>query len=68
MRHLPISVYCEQYHDTAGAINKRIERGYWVDGIHVFKCDGFAERCVDLEEIDKWFGREKLKSKKKRAA
>jgi len=51
---VPISTYCRDSGETLEAINKRIQRGLWVEGVHVLKVDGVKERWVDLAEISKW--------------
>ena len=40
--------------ETPEAINKRIQRGIWREGIQVLKIAGVKERWIDLHEIDKW--------------
>lgn len=51
---VPLSMYCQQTGETVEAINKRIQRGVWRDGKHIFKIEGVKERWVDLAEITKW--------------
>lgn len=51
---IPLSMYCQQTGETVEAINKRIQRGVWRDGKHIFKIEGVKERWVDLAEITKW--------------
>lgn len=51
---VPISTYCRDTGETVDAVNKRIQRGIWKEGIHVLKVDGVKERWVDLMEISKW--------------
>lgn len=51
---IPISTYCRDSGETLDAINKRIQRGLWVEGVHVLKVNGVKERWVDLTEISKW--------------
>lgn len=51
---IPLSMYCQQTGETVEAINKRIQRGVWLDGKHIFKIEGVKERWVDLAEITKW--------------
>lgn len=49
-----ISAYCQEFGETTKAIDKRIENGIWVQGIHWFKVNGCRERWVDLVEVEKW--------------
>lgn len=51
---IPLSMYCLQTGETVEAINKRVQRGVWRDGKHIFKIEGVKERWVDLTEITKW--------------
>lgn len=51
---IPLSMYCLQTGETVEAINKRVQRGVWLDGKHIFKIEGVKERWVDLAEITKW--------------
>ncbi|MXF14455.1 excisionase, partial [Escherichia coli] len=50
---VPISTYCRNAGETVDAVNKRIQRGIWKEGVHVLKVDGVKERWVDLMEITK---------------
>lgn len=51
---VPISTYCRDVGETVDAVNKRIQRGIWKEGVHVLKVDGVKERWVDLIEVSKW--------------
>ncbi len=51
---LPIKTYCELYHDTVDAINKRINRKIWSVGKEVTKPEGSKERWVNIKEVEKW--------------
>ncbi|KAB0084884.1 excisionase [Escherichia coli] len=51
---VPISTYCRNTGETVDAVNKRIQRGIWKEGVHVLKVDGVKERWVDLIEVSKW--------------
>lgn len=51
---VPISSYCRDSGETVEAINKRIQRGVWLEGVHVLKVDGVKERWIDLTEVSKW--------------
>ncbi|HGF2071958.1 TPA: excisionase, partial [Escherichia coli] len=46
--------YCRNAGETVDAVNKRIQRGIWKEGVHVLKVDGVKERWVDLIEVSKW--------------
>lgn len=51
---VPISVYCEQYNSTVPAINKRLERGHWNEGVEVLKVPNSKERWIDLAAVEAW--------------
>ncbi|MGK3134829.1 excisionase [Pantoea trifolii] len=51
---MPISTYCQTTGESVEAINKRIQRKIWQEGVHVLKVDGVRERWIDLEEINRW--------------
>ncbi|WP_413499223.1 excisionase [Buttiauxella gaviniae] len=51
---VPISAYCKETGETLDAINKRIQRGVWRDGVQVLKVEGVKERWIDLSEVAKW--------------
>ncbi|MGA7586046.1 MAG: excisionase [Rouxiella badensis] len=51
---IPISMYCQQTGETIDAINKRIQRGVWREGLQVLKIDGVKERWIDLIEVNVW--------------
>ncbi|WP_312463992.1 excisionase [Pantoea endophytica] len=51
---MPISTYCQTTGESVDAINKRIQRKIWQEGVHVLKVDGVRERWIDLEEINRW--------------
>jgi len=51
---VPITTYCEQAGETVEAVNKRIQRGLWREGVHVLKIDGVKERWIDLKEVSQW--------------
>lgn len=42
------------YGETPESINKRIQRQYWIVGIHVLKVEGSKERWIDIAEVNKW--------------
>lgn len=51
---VPLSTYCRDSGETVDAVNKRIQRGLWIEGIHVLKIDGVKERWIDLLEVSNW--------------
>ena len=61
IRYLPLSKYCRDFGDTVGAVDKRLQRGIWAYGVHIFRVDGIRERQVDMVAIDEWKGKERLK-------
>jgi hypothetical protein len=40
--------------ETPEAINKRIQRGIWREGVQVLKIEGVKERWIDLQEVNVW--------------
>ncbi|MCL7677767.1 excisionase, partial [Klebsiella pneumoniae] len=44
---VPISTYCKETGETPDAINKRIQRGVWREGVQVLKVEGVKERWID---------------------
>lgn len=51
---VPISTYCQNTGESIEAINKRIQRKIWREGVHVLKVDGVRERWIDLDEVNRW--------------
>lgn len=51
---VPITTYCGSVGETLDAVNKRLQRGVWQEGVHVLKVDGSKERWIDLMEVSKW--------------
>ncbi len=51
---IPLKAYCNTTGETIEAINKRIQRGVWKEGVQVLKVDGVKERWIDLAEVTKW--------------
>lgn len=51
---VPISTYCKETGETTDAINKRIQREVWKEGVHVLRVEGVRERWIDLSEVAKW--------------
>ncbi|MDX7987823.1 excisionase [Xenorhabdus sp. 12] len=57
---VPISTYCQHTGESIEAINKRLQRQVWVEGIHVLKVNGVKERWIDLVEVSKWARKNKM--------
>ncbi|HAM6282477.1 TPA: excisionase [Escherichia coli] len=51
---VPISTYCKETGETPEAINKRVQRGVWREGVQVLKVEGVKEGWIDLSEVAKW--------------
>ncbi|QBH97194.1 excisionase [Limnobaculum zhutongyuii] len=51
---VPLTTYYQMTGETADAVNKRIQRGLWIEGVHVLKIEGVKERWIDLVEVAKW--------------
>lgn len=51
---VPLSTYCKNTGESVEAINKRIQRKIWMEGVHVLKVDGVRERWIDLDEVNRW--------------
>ncbi|QIE96164.1 excisionase [Pantoea stewartii] len=51
---VPLSTYCKNTGESVEAINKRIQRKIWQEGVHVLKVDGVRERWIDLDEVNRW--------------
>ncbi|HAF2131266.1 TPA: excisionase [Salmonella enterica] len=59
---VPISAYCKETGETTDAINKRLQRGVWAEGVQVLKVEGVKERWIDLCEVTKWARKNRLNS------
>lgn len=46
--------YCQLYHESKDAIDKRIERGIWRKGVEYHMIDGVRERWIDLKAVSEW--------------
>lgn len=40
--------------ETLDAVNKRLQRGVWKEGVQVLNVEGSKERWIDLTEVSKW--------------
>lgn len=56
---LPISKYCELFCESTDAINKRVQRRFWQEGVQILKVDGSKERWIDIKEVNKWVRKNK---------
>lgn len=55
LRVIPLKKYCAITGESVGAIERRIDRGYWVLGVHYHKRKEVKERAIDLDAIEKWW-------------
>lgn len=51
---VPISTYCKEIGESIEAVNKRVQRGVWQEGVQVLKIEGAKERWIDLAEVARW--------------
>lgn len=51
---IPISVYCATFNESLDAVNKRIQRGVWIQGKQYHVVEGVKERWIDLDGITQW--------------
>lgn len=51
---VPLSKYCAISGESVKAVERRIERGYWIKGKHYFSIANVRERWVDLVAISEW--------------
>ncbi|CNL42272.1 Uncharacterised protein [Yersinia enterocolitica] len=51
---VPISTYCKEIGESIEAVNKRVQRGVWQEGVQVLKIEGVKERWIDLAEVARW--------------
>lgn len=54
MEVLPKKKYCEQSGETIKAVNARIDRGIWIEGVHYHKIDKVREHWIDIKAIESW--------------
>ena len=54
LRTVPLKQYCVISGESVAAVERRIERGYWVKGIHYFCVANVRERWVDLVAVSEW--------------
>lgn len=54
MNIVPIKAYCAITHESRTAVEARIERGIWIEGVHYHKIAHVRERWIDLEAVEKW--------------
>ncbi|HFS2301287.1 TPA: excisionase [Escherichia coli] len=51
---VPITTWCRDMGETLDAVNKRLQRGVWKEGVQVLNLEGSKERWIDLTEVSKW--------------
>ncbi len=51
---VPITIWCRDMGETLDAVNKRLQRGVWKEGVQVLNVEGSKERWIDLTEVSKW--------------
>lgn len=51
---VPLSQYCTITGESLKAVERRIERGYWVKNKHYFSVANVRERWVDLAAVSEW--------------
>ncbi|HAZ3474670.1 TPA: excisionase [Escherichia coli] len=51
---VPITTWCRDMGETLDAVNKRLQRGVWKEGVQVLNVEGSKERWIDLAEVSKW--------------
>ncbi|HEA6329392.1 TPA: excisionase [Escherichia coli] len=51
---VPITTWCRDMGETLDAVNKRLQRGVWKEGVQVLNVEGSKERWIDLTEVSKW--------------
>lgn len=54
MEVVPLRMYCKETGEKQDAIERRIQRGIWVEGVHFHKVAHVKERWVDKKAIEKW--------------
>lgn len=54
METVPLSQYCRESGESISAVERRIERGIWIEGVHFFKVNNVRERWIDKKAIEKW--------------
>ncbi|AZN33320.1 hypothetical protein EJ103_11635 [Pseudoalteromonas sp. Xi13] len=51
---LPIKKYCELTGETRKAVDSRIQRGIWQEGIHFYCVKNTRERWLNIKNIISW--------------
>ena len=54
MNVVPLKAYCAMSHETKAAVEARIERGIWVEGVHYYKINKVRERWIDIKAGEEW--------------
>ncbi|MBB66896.1 MAG: hypothetical protein CMP19_05120 [Rickettsiales bacterium] len=51
---VPLKAYCATSLETKEAVERRIERGIWIEGKHYYKIQNVRERWIDIEAVEEW--------------
>ena len=51
MNIVPLKAYCAISHETKAAVEARIERGIWIEGVHYYKINKVRERWIDIKAV-----------------
>tara|TARA_B100002049_G_C15952828_1_gene321191 strand:- start:158 stop:352 length:195 start_codon:yes stop_codon:yes gene_type:complete len=54
MNVVPLKAYCAMSHESKAAVEARIERGIWLEGVHYFKIKNVRERWIDIKAVEEW--------------
>lgn len=54
MKVVPLKAYCAVSHESKAAVERRIERGIWIEGKHYYKIGKVRERWIDIEAVEEW--------------
>ncbi|CAM3817610.1 Excisionase [Pseudoalteromonas mariniglutinosa] len=49
-----LSRYCELTGDTKKAVDSRIQRGIWCEGVHFYVVANMRERWINLGAVSEW--------------
>ncbi len=54
LKVMPLKKYCEESGETENAVQRRIDRGYWLVGKEVLKIDHVKQNWIDIEAVAEW--------------
>lgn len=54
MKVVPLKAYCATSLETKEGVERRIERGIWIEGKHYYKIQNVRERWIDIEAVEEW--------------